>query len=170
VHGGSPIQKKGSFVNTQRFRQSIKARWLDYYIQNRHWIICLRVWVNCDGQRRPSSSFILAALSALEPDLNQMLPLIVDLSSNPDRIVAALGLNFNPDDHPDVVQHFQTDHIQEQQNQELAAVEDSINRSIKMLSGSSEINLPPLAPKQVAQMDEACTGEEFDLRRSPKYS
>lgn len=27
-----------------------------------------------------------------------MLPLIVDLSSNPDRIVVALGLNFNPDD------------------------------------------------------------------------
>jgi hypothetical protein len=47
----------------------------------------LGVWVNCDGQRRPSSSFILATLSVLEPELTQMLPLIVDLSSNPDRII-----------------------------------------------------------------------------------
>jgi hypothetical protein len=53
--------------------------------------------VTCDGDRRPSSSFILATLAILEPRLHDILPLIVDLSSNPDRIVLALGLNFNPD-------------------------------------------------------------------------
>jgi hypothetical protein len=53
--------------------------------------------VTCDGDRRPSSSFILATLAILEPKLHDILPLIVDLSSNPDRIVLALGLNFNPD-------------------------------------------------------------------------
>ena len=84
-------------MNVQQLRHSAKNQWLSYYEENRQWLARLGVWVNCDGQRRPSSSFILATLSVLEPQLTQMLPLIVDLSSNPDRIVMALGLNFNPD-------------------------------------------------------------------------
>lgn len=84
-------------MNVQQLRRSAKNQWLSYYQANRHWLARLGVWVNCDGQRRPSSSFILATLSVLEPELTQMLPLIVDLSSNPDRIIMALGLNFNPD-------------------------------------------------------------------------
>jgi hypothetical protein len=84
-------------VNIEHLRRSLKTTWLKYYRDNRSWIVRLGVWVNCEGQRRPSSSFILATLAILEPQLSQLLPLVVDLSSNPDRIVAALGLNFNPD-------------------------------------------------------------------------
>jgi|GEM_PF-2979939 len=85
------------FMNTEQLRRSLKAKWLTYYRENRPWLIRLGVWVDVEGQRRPSSSFILATLSVLEPQLTQLLPLIVDLSSSPDRIVRALGLNFNPD-------------------------------------------------------------------------
>lgn len=85
-------------MNTQELRQSLKDKWLSYYEENRQWLTKLGVWVNCDGQRRPSSGFILGTLSMLEPQLTQLLPLVVDLSSNPDRIVVALGLNFNPDE------------------------------------------------------------------------
>lgn len=85
-------------MNTEHLRQSLKSLWLGYYRENRDWLVKLGVWVNCEGQRRPASSFILATLTLLEPDLLNLLPLIVDLSSNPDRIVIALGLNFNPDD------------------------------------------------------------------------
>lgn len=84
-------------MNIEHLRRLLKASWLNYYRENRAWLVRLGVWVNCDGQRRPSSSFILATLSTLEPQLTQLLPLIVDLSSNPDRIVVALGLNFSPD-------------------------------------------------------------------------
>jgi Family of unknown function (DUF5331) len=84
-------------VNTEQLRQSLKAKWLTYYRENRLWLTRLGVWVDSDGQRRPSSSFILATLSVLEPQLTQLLPLIVDLSSSPDRIVRALGLDINPD-------------------------------------------------------------------------
>jgi Family of unknown function (DUF5331) len=84
-------------MNIQHLRRSLKASWLNYYRENRAWLVRLGVWVDCDGQRRPSSSFILATLTTLEPQLTQLLPLIVDLSSNPDRIVLALGLNFSPD-------------------------------------------------------------------------
>jgi hypothetical protein len=84
-------------VDTEQLRVSLRTLWLDYYRSNRLWINRLGIWVTCDGDRRPSSSFILATLAILEPKLHDILPLIVDLSSNPDRIVLALGLNFNPD-------------------------------------------------------------------------
>jgi hypothetical protein len=84
-------------VNSKQLRQSLKLKWLTYYRDNRHWIDKLGIWITTDGQRRPSSGFILASLAALEPNLNNLLPLVVDLSSNPDRIINALGLNFSPE-------------------------------------------------------------------------
>lgn len=83
-------------MNSKKLRQSLKIKWLTYYRDNREWIDNLGIWVTSEGQRRPSSGFILGALSTLEPDLNSLLPLVVDLSSNPDRIIAALGLNISP--------------------------------------------------------------------------
>ncbi len=84
-------------MNSKQLRQSLKLKWLTYYRDNRDWIDKLGIWITTDGQRRPSSGFILASLAALEPNLNSLLPLVVDLSSNPDRIINALGLNFSPD-------------------------------------------------------------------------
>ncbi len=81
-----------------QLRQSLKVKWLQYYRENREWLVKLGVWVSYDGERRPSSSFILATLSVLEPRLSQLMPIVVDLNSNPDRVVQALGLNFSPDD------------------------------------------------------------------------
>lgn len=87
----------GNFVDIQQLRQSLKVKWLLYYRRNRPWMTKLRIWGTYDGQRRPSSSFILATLTNLEPQLIQMFPFIVALSNHPDQIVAALGLNFNPE-------------------------------------------------------------------------
>jgi hypothetical protein len=84
-------------VNIEHLRHSLKIKWLLYYRQNRPWLVQLKTWGTYDGQRRPSSSFILGTLSNLEPQLTQMFPFIVALSNDPDQIVAALGLNFNPD-------------------------------------------------------------------------
>lgn len=84
-------------MDIQHLRHSSKVKWLLYYRQNRPWLVKLRIWGTYDGQRRPSSSFILAVLSNLEPQLTEMFPFIIALSNNPDQIVAALGLNFNPD-------------------------------------------------------------------------
>ncbi|MBD2493425.1 DUF5331 domain-containing protein [Nostoc sp. FACHB-280] len=85
-------------MNIQQLRQSLKMKWLGYYKQNRPWLVKMRVWGNYNGLRRPSSGFILATLSVLEPEFEQMLAFMMDLNNNPDDIVTALGLNFNPDD------------------------------------------------------------------------
>jgi len=84
-------------VNIERLRQSLKAKWLGYYQDNRQWLARLKIWSNGEGGSRPSSSFILATLAVLEPRLTELFPFIVELNNDPDRIVAALGLNFNPD-------------------------------------------------------------------------
>jgi hypothetical protein len=121
-------------VDTEYLRASLKTQWLDYYRSNRTWINRLSIWVTCEGERRPSSSFILATLAILEPNLNTLLPLIVDLSSNPDRIILALGLNFNPD------QALQSRH--------------STESTVKMLpSGNGNgVVLPPMTPREATTM------------------
>jgi len=90
-------------MNIQQLRESLKIKWLNYYFENRPWLVKMQIWGTYDGQRRPSSGFMLATLSVLEPQLDEIFPLIVDLNSNPDHIVAALGLNFNPDRHLDLI-------------------------------------------------------------------
>lgn len=84
-------------MNIQELRQSLKQKWLCYYQQNCHWLEKMQIWAVFDGERRPLSSFVLATVSVLEPNLVDILPLLVDLNTNPDNMIAALGLNFNPD-------------------------------------------------------------------------
>ncbi|GAX42243.1 hypothetical protein NIES4075_32430 [Tolypothrix sp. NIES-4075] len=90
-------------MNIQQLRESLKIKWLNYYFENRPWLVKMQIWGTYDGERRPSSGFMLATLSVLEPQLDQIFPFILDLNNNPDRIVAALGLNFNPDRHLDLI-------------------------------------------------------------------
>lgn len=142
-------------MNIQQLRQSVKEKWLGYYQENRQWLTKLGVWVNCDGQRRPSSSFILATLTTLEPGLTEMLPLIVDLSSNPDRIILALGLNFNPDE----------------QLEKLAKAgklsRGEKDTSVRMLpAGTRELSVTASRkPNVYAEKDEECEGIRGDRER-----
>lgn len=137
-------------MNIELLRKSLKVKWLDYYRENRQWLVRLGVWVNCDGQRRPASSFILATVSILEPRLTQIFPLIVELSNNPDRVVAALGLNFNPDVELKMLS-----------NDENATGETDSEESAKMLpSGTGEVNVSPAsqASNLHSLIDESCRG------------
>ncbi|WP_242025451.1 DUF5331 domain-containing protein [Leptolyngbya sp. FACHB-36] len=146
----SELKTPTKVMNIEHLRQSLKDRWLSYYEENRSWLTRLGVWVNCEGQRRPSSSFILATLSVLEPQLTQLLPLIVDLSSNPDRIVMALGLNFNPDEQLEAIA----------QNNGTKEIADS---SAKRLPAATNDRLPPRKAVNVhSRMDEACGGVRGD--------
>ena len=132
-------------MNSKQLRRSLKIKWLTYYRDNREWIDKLGIWVTSNGQRRPSSGFILGALATLEPDLTNLLPLVVDLSSNPDRIISALGLDISP-------------------VKELEALE----AAHKLLSSSAQAEVSLAAPEPVtidastpsppAYDDEACSG------------
>lgn len=84
-------------MDIQHLRQSLKIKWLNYYEQNRAWLVKMRIWKDYDGVRRPSSGYILATLSVLEPEFKKILPFILDLNNNPDQIITALCLHFNPE-------------------------------------------------------------------------
>ncbi|HIK46847.1 MAG TPA: hypothetical protein IGR64_18525 [Leptolyngbyaceae cyanobacterium M65_K2018_010] len=132
-------------MNSKQLRRSLKIKWLTYYQLNREWIDKLGIWVTCEGQRRPSSGFILGALATLEPDLNSLLPLVVELSSNPDRIIAALGLNVCPGKELEVLEQ------EQRMLPSSASAEVSLEATPAVTVGQPE----PLAP---TYDDETCTG------------
>lgn len=151
-------------MNTEHLRKSLKTQWLTYYRDNREWLTRLGVWVTCEGKRRPSSSFILAALSTLEPQLVQLLPLIVDLSSNPDRIVMALGLNFTPDEELEWLAQEEQAAASNGRLKMLPSSSNALEMSVQAMSVQarttrhSEIEViePPMyEPVQVAQPSQA---------------
>jgi len=86
-----------NMLKMQQLRQSLKVKWLIYYQRNRSWLVKMRIWASYDGQRRPSSGFMLGILSLLEPQLTEILPFLLELNNNPDNVITALGLNFNPE-------------------------------------------------------------------------
>ncbi|MGI2903800.1 DUF5331 domain-containing protein [Tolypothrix sp. VBCCA 56010] len=122
-------------MNIQHLRESLKIKWLNYYFENRPWLVKMQIWGTYDGERRPSSGFILATLSVLEPQLDEIFPFILDLNNNPDRIVAALGLNFNPDRHLDLIKSEKpivtTEVISVSQHEVRDAVKNDVEISIK---------------------------------------
>ena len=104
-------------MNIKQLRESLKIKWLRYYHQNRPWLAKMRIWGTYNGYRRPSSGFILATLSVLEPKLDEIFPFILELNNNPDQIIAALGLNFNPDEQLHLIKNidnYQNNHQNKQ--------------------------------------------------------
>ena len=143
-------------INIDRLRQSLKVKWLDYYRENRPWLAQLRIWVSFEGECRPSSSFILATLSILEPRLQQLFPFIVELNNNPDRVVAALGLNFNPDRELQLLQAAETN--EEKPLKFLPGSVDNPEIAGKTVGGTS-LPLPSKASNRIAPDDEVdCWG------------
>lgn len=136
-------------MNIQQIRQSLKLKWVNYYYKNRSWLVKVRVWGTYDGLRRPSSSFILATLSVLEPQLEQLLPFLIELNNDPDEIVSALGLNFNPEEHL---------HLIPLDESEVASPSSNIFLQEKLLHGKS-LN-PSVAATEVESKHQSVTSFE----------
>jgi Family of unknown function (DUF5331) len=130
-------------MNIQQLRQSLKMKWLSYYQQNRPWLVKMRVWGTYNGLRRPSSGYILATLSVLEPEFDQMLAFMMDLNNNPDAIVTALGLNFNPDEELRLTNLDNS--VAREQNQNESLDLTHLEEKPVRLANASEIVPQPLA-------------------------
>ncbi|TAE60325.1 MAG: hypothetical protein EAZ76_16690 [Nostocales cyanobacterium] len=103
-------------MDIQQLRQNLKLTWLNYYQENISWLVKMQIWHSYDGVRRPLSGYILATLSTLEPQLKEILPLLLELNNNPDQIIAALGLNFNPDLELDLLSIANIENIENAEN------------------------------------------------------
>lgn len=85
----------------EKFKTTLKPKWLDYYQINRCWIRSLmdskNGWVNTpDKGKRPSSDVILGAITALEPRLAELMLPFCELNSDANKLVDLLGLHFDP--------------------------------------------------------------------------
>lgn len=148
-------------MNIEQLRHSLKLKWLRYYQQNRSWLVKLQVWGTENGKRCPASSLILAAVSSVEPELTELLPLLVALNNDPDRIVFALGLNFDPDEElklmsdeqlqsmTETTAKAQTNGNSNQLLDDIATVAQSETKSddllVQMLADENEVNATNVA-------------------------
>ncbi|NCQ94393.1 MAG: hypothetical protein EWV75_20900 [Microcystis wesenbergii Mw_QC_S_20081001_S30D] len=88
--------------NFEELKAGLKDKWLDYYEVNQSWIrvfmTATNSWINTpDSGKRPSSQLILGVATALETQLFMWMSPFCVLSHDSNRIVDALGLNFDPE-------------------------------------------------------------------------
>lgn len=78
---------------------SLKQKWLQFFHVNRSWIarqMEVEYVDTPDGGRRPSSFLILGVVSALEPQLAQLMLPFTKLNSDINSLIEVLELNFDP--------------------------------------------------------------------------
>ena len=104
--------------NPGQLKTELKDKWLDYYQTNRSWLQhymddgwCDSVdSVEYDGEElenlgfdtdytpcRPECYFIIGVMSVLEPSVQGVLACIASLTTNSEKVTAALGLDFDPE-------------------------------------------------------------------------
>ena len=78
---------------------SLKQKWLQYFQVNRSWLerqMEAEYVDTPDGGRRPSSYLILGAVSALEPQLAELIVPFTKLNPDINALIDVLELNFDP--------------------------------------------------------------------------
>lgn len=81
-------------------KTSLKEKWLQFFQNNRFWLVQemeVQSVKTPDGGRRPPSYLILGAISALEPQLAEILLPFCKLNPDVDALIEVLELNFDPE-------------------------------------------------------------------------
>lgn len=81
-------------------KTSLKQKWLQFFQINRFWLTLQMEAESVytpDGGRRPSSSLILGVVTALEPQLAELMLPFSQLNPDADALIDVLELNFAPD-------------------------------------------------------------------------
>ena len=96
----------------EKFKAELKDKWLDYYEANRNWLQSFMnknsSWttnVKYEGEledpkytpRRPNAHIILGTITVLEPQTQGWLVFCPNLQTDPNLIIKALGLDFDPE-------------------------------------------------------------------------
>ena len=165
-------------MDIQQLRQSLKMKWVSYYYKNRSWLVKMQIWATYDGQRRPCSGFILATLSVLEPQLEQIFPFILELNNNPDKIISALGLNFNPEEQSNLIKsdNFRADnHVSSQSSLDTLVSEKPSSEYIRDRTrtdsaATTEIQIEDNPKPSVTPVTEDCSDSPASLPRKPMES
>lgn len=78
-------------------KDSLKQKWVQFFQSNRFWIdLHSDTVATPDGGKRPASYLILGVISALEPQLAQLMLPFSKLNPDVDALIDVLGLNFDP--------------------------------------------------------------------------
>ncbi|WP_448380363.1 DUF5331 domain-containing protein [Gloeomargarita sp.] len=84
----------------EEFKATLRNSWLEYVRNHRPWLevyLRQRGFKTPDNGRRPDAGLILGVITMAAPQLLDILPTFFKLSQgNPDAIIDALDLNFDP--------------------------------------------------------------------------
>lgn len=109
-------------------KESLKEKWLEYYKANYVWIK-LAMSKNGSFQKggRPSSMLILGVITSLEPDLISIMSCLCQLNSDPDLLIKALGLDFDPDQELEEDEDEEDEESEENNDQNYENVNVAVN-------------------------------------------
>ena len=78
-------------------KDALRHKWVQFFQSNRFWIdLHSDTVATPDGGKRPASYLILGVISALEPQLAQLMLPFSQLNPDVDALIDVLGLNFDP--------------------------------------------------------------------------
>jgi hypothetical protein len=94
--------EKNKVIIFEELLKILADKWLDYYQNNQPWIKSLTdskdSWRKTpDGGKRPSADIIIGAITVLESQLSVWMYPFCQLSSDGDKLLEVLGLNFDPE-------------------------------------------------------------------------
>lgn len=115
-------------------KDSLKHKWVQFFQTNRFWIeLHSDTVATPDGGKRPASYLILGVISALEPQLAQLMLPFSQLNPDVDALIDVLGLNFDPSlmlGNPSPIQQLNRASdvisVPEQQNSNVVLVESPV--------------------------------------------
>lgn len=151
---------------------SLKQKWVQFFHANRAWIakqMEVEYVTTPDGGRRPSSNLILGVVSALEPQLAELMIPFTKLNADLNALIDVLELNFDPEkfqsDRPHNPTRNPHPHNPDTQNPDA-----QMEALMGMMDDRAESELDALSTGDVPSTTSQVTGQAFDTQKNSSHS
>ncbi|OWY67621.1 hypothetical protein B7486_30305 [cyanobacterium TDX16] len=147
---------------------SLKQKWVQFFHANHAWIakqMEIEYVTTPDGGRRPSSNLILGVVSALEPQLAELMIPFTKLNPDLNALIDVLELNFDPEkmqsDRPHNPMGNRHPHNPDTQNSDA-----QMDALMGMMDDHAESALDALSTGDVPPTTMQATGQTSDVKKN----
>ena len=142
---------------------SLKQKWVQFFHANHAWIakqMEVEYVTTPDGGRRPSSNLILGVVSALEPQLAELMIPFTKLNPDLNALIDVLELNFDPE-------KFQSDRPHNpMENPHPHNPDAQMDALMGMMDDRAESELDALSTSDVPPTTAQATGQTSDAKKN----
>jgi len=147
---------------------SLKQKWVQFFHTNRAWIakqMEVEYVTTPDGGRRPSSNLILGVVSALEPQLAELMIPFTKLNPDLNALIDVLELNFDPEKFQSDRPHNPTGNPHPH-NPDTQNPDAQMEALMGMMDDRAESELDALSTGDVPSTTAQASGQVFDTKRN----